>query len=381
MKVDIRIINGRVVDPERGINQPENVFIKGTHICGCSAADVVEAEQTIDAEGYLVVPGLIDFHSHIFAGGSELSVPPDITMLPQGVTTTVDQGTCGTSNYEVFLRAVVPSSLMRIFSFINVCPAGLPTTRYHEELDPKYYDEAKLNELYNQNQGQCLGLKIRVTKDIVGDLGSKPLEATAKLAQRLGCPVVVHTTNPPVQTDDIVSLLRSGDIYCHVHQGSGETILNSAGKVRPAIRDAQRAGIIFDAANGRVNFSSKIAEAALAEGFFPDIISTDVTRRTAYRDFVFGLPYIMMKYLNLGMSLEQVIAACTSTPARVIGMKGKIGTLAPGALGDVAIFREAVKPIQMKDNYGGVITGDKWLLPQLTILNGRVVYRQLDFGW
>ncbi len=208
----------------------------------------------------------------------------------------------------------------------------------------------------------------------------RPLEATLQMAQRLDCPVVVHTTNPPVSIEKIVSLLRPGDVFCHVHQGVGETILNSDGKVRSIMYEAQKAGIIFDAANGRGNFSFKIAGVALAEGFLPDIISTDVTRSTVYSEFVFGLPYVMMKYLNLGMRIEQVVAACTTTPARLIGMKGKIGTLTPGALADVSVFRLENKPILMKDNYGGSISGDKWLLPQLTVLNGKVVYRQINFG-
>jgi predicted amidohydrolase len=143
--------------------------------------------------------------------------------------------------------------------------------------------------------------------------------------------------------------------------------------------DAQKRGVIFDAANGRVNFASPVAQAALSQGFLPDVISTDLVRISVYGDYVFSLPYIMMKYLNMGMPLEQVVAACTSVPARLIGMKGKIGTLQPGAFADVAVFRLKNKPISMKDFWGNSITGEQWLVPELTILNGAIVYRQMEF--
>jgi predicted amidohydrolase len=122
-----------------------------------------------------------------------------------------------------------------------------------------------------------------------------------------------------------------------------------------------------------------VARKALAQGFFPDVISSDITARTVFGDFVFSLPYVMMKYLNLGMELERVVAACTSVPAKLLGLSGKIGTLAPGAFADVAVFRQVEKPVTIIDKFGDGITGQKWLIPQLTILDGKIAYRQIDF--
>jgi dihydroorotase len=88
----------------------------------------------------------------------------------------------------------------------------------------------------------------------------------------------------------------------------------------------------------------------------------------------------MMKFLNMGMALETIVAACTSVPARQIGMQGKLGTLAPGAFADVAIFRrEKKQPAVTRDELGASITVDDWLLPQMTIIDGKIVYRQIDF--
>jgi dihydroorotase len=380
MKIDLKIAGGTIIDPERGMNAQGEVLIHGNAIVEAKQREVVEAETTINAHGCLVLPGLIDFHAHLYGGGTESGVHADTALLPMGVTTGIDAGSCGSANYESFLRAVVPTSQARIFSFINIAPAGLVATRYAEELNPQYYDEPRITELFHRHRGQCLGLKIRLSKDIVGDLGRKPLERTLQIARRLKCPVVVHTTNPPIPPEEIAEMLRTGDVYCHMYQGIGDTIIGSDGKVRSQLFGAQRAGVVFDVANGRKNFSFQVAKAALAEGFLPDIISSDVTRKTLFADFVFSLPFIMMKFLNMGMALETIVAACTSAPARQIGMQGKLGTLAPGAFADVAIFRrEKKQPAVTRDELGASITVDDWLLPQMTIIDGKIVYRQIDF--
>ncbi|MGA2963636.1 MAG: metallo-dependent hydrolase [Candidatus Korobacteraceae bacterium] len=376
----MKITGGTIIDPERGINGPGEVLIRGNKIVGQARdGEAIEAETTVDAKGCLVLPGLIDFHAHLSGGGTESGIDADIAMLPMGVTTGVDAGSCGAANFDYFMRTTVATSRARIFSFINISSGGLIATRYAEELNPKYFDEAAIGELLSRYRGQLLGIKVRVSKEIVGDLGIKPLEATLEIARRLNCPVVVHTTNPVAAPEKIASMLRPGDVYCHAHQGEGETIVGANGKIRPALFAAQKAGVVFDACNGRNNFSFKVAQAALAEGFLPDVISSDVTKKTLYGAFVFSLPFVMMKYLNMGMKLEQVVAACTSVPACLIGMKGKLGTLTPGALADVAVFRLGKKKLEVKDLRGDSLIGENVLVPQMTILDGRTIYRQIDF--
>jgi predicted amidohydrolase len=379
VKVDLRIIGGTIIDPERGINGPGEVLIQKNQIVGKSDGEAVEALRTIDAGGCLVLPGLIDYHAHLSSGFTESSIDAGSGFLPMGITTGVDAGSCGSSNFDLFMRTTVATSKVRLFAFINICSAGLIATRYPEELNPKYYDEAAIGELLNRYRGKALGIKVRASKELVGELGIKPLEATLEIARRLNCPVVVHTTNPAASPEKIAGMLRPGDVYCHAHQGEGETIIGANGKVRPALFDAQKAGVVFDACNGRNNFSFKVAQAALADGFLPDVISSDVTTMTLFGNFVFSLPFVMMKYLNMGMKLEQVVAACTSVPACLIGMKDKLGTLAPGALADVAVFRLGKKRIEVKDVHGYSFTGESTLVPQMTVLDGRIVYRQIDF--
>ncbi len=382
MKASLRITGGTIIDPapERRINSAGEILVCGNRIVAAEPGEKVDAEATIDATGCLVLPGLIDFHAHLYGGGTESGVHADSALLPMGITTAVDAGSCGSANYEAFLRTVVATSQVRMFSFVNIAPAGLIATRFAEELDPKYYDEPRIGELFHRYRGQCLGLKIRLSREIVGDLGAKPLERTLEIAERIKCRVVVHTTNPPIPPGEIARMLRPGDVYCHVYQGTGDTIIGDDGRVCSKLFDARRAGVLFDTANGRKNFSFKVAQAALASGFAPDIISSDVTRKTLFGDFVFSLPLTLMKFMKLGMDFETVLAACTSVPARQLGMQGQLGTLAPGALADIAIFRRAKRhPVSVKDDHGDQLTLDDWLIPQMTVLDGKIVYRQIDF--
>jgi len=169
-------------------------------------------------------------------------------------------------------------------------------------------------------------------------------------------------------------------VFCHVFHPTGNTILGSDGKLLPGIRSARERGVIYDVANGKSHFSFGVCRAAIAEQFFPDVISTDLTVMTLYLDYAFGLPYLMSKFLNLGMELPEVVAACTSTPAKLLGMRGQLGTLAPDALADITVLRPIRRATRFLDVRGETFIGEQLLVPQMTVLGGRIVYRQVDFG-
>jgi len=377
--VDLLIKNGTVVDPARGFHESGDVAVKAGKIVEIPAGEV-SATRVIDANGCLVMPGLIDFHAHVFSPGTEISVWADSAMLPQGVTTVVDPGSAGLGNYPNFVGTVVPFSQMRVLSLVNVSVTGLITLRYHEDVNPKHYDVNGLKSLFSTYPGQLMGLKVRQSRDIVGQLGLEPLKATLKMAGEIGCRVVVHVTDPPCPLTDIADLLRPGDVFCHVYQGTGHTIIGSDGKVLPGIKAARERGVIFDAANGKSHFTFGVARAAIADGFLPDVISTDLTVLSLYLDWAFGLPYLMSKYLSLGVSLTDVTAACTSTPAQWLGKQGQLGTLAAGAIADIAVLRPIRRATRFCDTLGEVFIGEQLLVPQMTVLGGRIVYRQVDFS-
>lgn len=378
MKVDLLIKNGIVVDPSRKVQEIGDIGVKNGKTV--EVPFDVKADRIIDAEGCLVMPGLIDFHTHVFSPGTEFGVRADSALLPQGVTSAVDAGGAGFGNYDNFIRTAVAFNQVRIFGFVNVSVEGQITLRYNENVDPRNFDLEALKALFAKYPGQIVGLKLRAGKDIVGNLGLEPLRETLRLAEEIGCSIVVHVSDPPCSQDEIAALLRPGDVFCHAFHGIGQTIIGEDGKVLPEVKAARERGVIFDAANGKSNFSFDVARAALADGFLPDILSTDLTTGTLYLDTYYGLPMLMSKYLALGVDIMEIVKACTVVPAALLGMQGKIGTLTPGAFADVAIFRLIPRSTQFVDVCGETCMGEALLVPQMTVLGGRIVYRQIDFN-
>lgn len=224
----------------------------------------------------------------------------------------------GTANYEAF-RFLTFNSRVRILAYLNVCPAGLATKAYHENLDPACFQKNTILRYLKKYKDQLLGLKLRSSKELVGEYGLEPLRTMISIAEEAHCPVVVHTTNPPVPPEELAGLLRAGDVYAHVYQGKGDTVVRN-GHVIEEMREHQKRGVIFDAANGVNHFSLSVAQTCMAEGFLPDIISTDLTTKSAYKPgMVFSLPFILSKYIALGMPLLEIIRRVTTNPARVIG--------------------------------------------------------------
>jgi predicted amidohydrolase len=376
MKEKVLVSGGHVVDPARNINAKADVCVVGDRLVEPNGA--FHPDLTIKADGCLVLPGLIDYHTHVFFGATDNGCPPDMGTLPYGVTTAIDAGSAGTANYSAF-HHVIANSAVRIKAFLSVSPTGQATMKLDEDHDPRRFDEEKMETLFRDYPSELLGLKLRISEEVVGDLGLSPLVKALEIADRLSCRVAVHTTNPPGDTAALADLFRPGDVFAHVFHGKGSTIIGDDGRVLPAVKKARQRGVIFDAANGKSHFAYRSAEAALADGFAPDIISSDLGWITAFKHPMVALPWVMSKYLALGMSLPAIVAACTSTPARLLGMEHEIGTLAAGSCADVAIFKLIEHHCEFFDSLGESRFGEQLLLPQATLRGGRIVFRQLNF--
>lgn len=376
---DLLLRGGTIVDPFRDIVGQGDVLIRDGEVVASPAGEAATADKTVDVSGCLVLPGLVDYHTHLFYGGTHIGIAPDPALLPQGVTTAVDQGSAGVGNVDGLFVTVANTSQVRVFAYLHVSPAGLATLPFSmEQVNPATFNLAAARRLFEKYGRRLLGFKVRQSADIVGEWGLEPLKAAIRMAEAVSRPVVVHTTNPPGDIDDLVSLLRPGDVFTHMYQGRGSTIIGEDGKVRRAVREARARGVVFDCADGRFHYALKVAKAAIDDGFEPDVISTDLTRGNLYDESVFGLPAVMSKYLALGVSLSNVVRACTVSPAHLLGMEGKIGTLAPGAFADVAVFRLRELPLEFRDVSGEVLTCNQVFIPQMTVLGGRVVYRSLE---
>lgn len=380
MRYDLVIQNGRVLDPASGVDGIFSLGIQGARIAAVSDTPL-EGKYEVNAQGCIVTPGLIDFHAHLYGGGSEFGLPPDL-MLSQGVTAAVDAGTSGTAGFEAFYRTSVQPSLMTVKAFISLGATGLSDPNHHQNYARERVNVNRLRELKDLYPDTILGIKVSMSKHDVGELGIEPAKTAVELAEEIGdLRVCIHSTDPPCEADDLLSLLRPGDIYCHCYHGTGSGILDENGIVRQSYREARKRGVLFDMTNGINHFAHRSALGAINQDFLPDIVSSDMV------SFAYGLskrnrslPYVMSKLLAMGMDLADVIRASTSTPAELMGLAGTIGTLQPGAFADVSIFRLEEFPVQFEDAKMEYFCGRMLLCPQMTLKRGRVAFFQNTFN-
>ncbi|AOT69827.1 metallo-dependent hydrolase [Geosporobacter ferrireducens] len=376
--MDIIIKNGRVIDPCNKIDKVADIAVKDGKIAGIGSFGNMEGEKILDAKGCIVTPGLIDYHVHIYPL-TEIGIPAEATCFSSGITTVVDAGSCGCANYEYY-RGFINSSKLRIKCYLNVCSAGLVTGSYHENVNPAYFNRKKIKRLFEKYRGELISLKVRLSKDVVGDLGIEPLKETIKLAEDIGVNVVVHSTDVPVTMTELVNCLRKGDVVTHAYHNIGHSIIDENGKVYDEIKAARQRGVIFDVANARYHFAFKVADAAIKDGFLPDVISTDLTVKSLYKKpQIFNMMFLLSKYLNIGLSINEIIERCTSAPARIIGMEGEIGCLSPGSCADIAILKIIEKEELFEDWEGGRMIGKQLLRNMLTVRDGEIVYRDIEF--
>jgi dihydroorotase len=381
MKNCVWIKNARILDPSRNIDERGDILTLNDKIVPFTPELAAGAADILDGNDCLVVPGLIDFHAHLANWMSDHGVHPDLMGLPNGITAAVDAGSLGTAGVESFIRSIIVGSEMTIKCFMHIAAIGVTTGMYQENPDPALYDRDNIEYLLNRFPGEIIGLKLRMGKTFSDGLGLAPLVETKQISRKLGRPVCLHLRELVEFTyPDALKYLDAGDILCHCYQAmGGHSMLDSAGKVLPAFRDARSRGVLFDSAIATTNHHLPVMQKAFADGFYPDLMGTDVVRKSVYRNNTFGLLYVMSKHLALGMSLREVIRVCTENPARIMGLEGKLGTLSPGANADITILRIREKPITFHDVWGNSITGTQLLIPQVTIKAGKVVYKRIEF--
>lgn len=376
--MDIKIINGTLIDPKNKIKEKKDLLIDNGKILDIGDFKNVETYKTVDASECYVTPGLIDYHLHL-QPFCEIGVPPEILCFSSGVTTAVDAGSSGCSNYESYIPALEASNV-RIKAYINVCSGGMVTSSYGENINPKNYNEKKIIKLFEKYNDDLVALKIRLDKNLVKDMGMEPLKEALRIAEKAGKRLVVHTTNAPMSQIDIANELRNGDVFTHMYHDFENTIIDDNGKIFKEILEARDRGVIFDAANARFHFAFKIANAAFKNNFFPDVISTDLTKKSIYKKpQIFNMMFLISKYLNMGLSIDEIIEKASYIPAKLIDMDDEIGSLSKGYCADIAIIKEFDRKITFEDWQGGKLEGTKLLRNMMTIREGEIVFQDIEF--
>lgn len=372
------IQNGMIYDPSSRVIKKGDLALVGGRIA--KPEEGAEYRQVIDAEGCIVMPGLIDYHVHYFLNGTENGVNPDAASFCSGITTAVDGGSCGAGSYELYRRSVMALSEVRILNYLLVASGGQACDRYPENLDPAYFDEEKILSLFAQYPDNLVALKTRISNGIVTpEMARRSLERTVEIAEKAHVPVVVHVTDCALPLDELASFLRPGDVICHIYQGRGKnTCLSADGAVLPGLLEARKRGVLFDASNGRSNFDLEICRSAVGQGFVPDIISSDNNTSSFFLQPLHTLPRILSKFLDFGMPLEDVLDTATRAPAEKIGMP-ELASMAEGTPADIAILKLKKKEVPYCDINGHRFTGTQVLVPMMTFKGGKCVYCQADF--
>ena len=338
-----------------------------------------EAQQIIDASGLLVCPGLIDMHAHHFFGtdptaylsNGNCALPPDGFTFRSGVTTVLDTGGSGWRNFPQFKEQTIDTAATRVLALLNIVGSGMKGGAVEQNKDDM--DPEKTAEVAGQYKEQVVGIKLA---HFLGE-DWEPTERTVAAGAAAALPVMIDfgRSEPPLSLETLfLQKLRPGDIYthCYAHVSGRETLVDSGGKLHPFVKMARERGIWFDVGHGEASFDFQQAIPAMAEGFPPDSISSDLhtgCMNAGMKDLL----NVASKFINLQMPLAAVIHALTWNPARGIG-RTDLGHLSEGAVADLAVLKLREGDFGFVDAQGRRMAGNRKLECELTIRAGKVVY-------
>jgi len=354
---------GRVIDPASGRDETADVAFGDGKVTGVGPDLASSGAEIVDARGLLVVPGLIDLHTHVYWGGTSLGVDAAEVARQSGTTTFVDAGSAGPGNFHGFRRHVIEPSPLRIIPFLNISFPGIfafgASVMVGECADLRLLDLRECVRVIKANRDLIAGVKVRVGRNAGGASGAAPLDMALEVAEESGLPVMAHLDNPPPSRLEVLSRLRRGDILTHCFRPFPNAPVEGRGRVREEVLAARQHGVIFDIGHGSGSFGFRTAEAMLAAGFFPDVISSDV-HSLSINGPAFDQLVTMSKFLSLGMELVEVIRAGTTAPAAVLG-RADIGRLEIGAAGDATLLELAEGEFDYRDVLGETRSG-RWRL-------------------
>lgn len=381
-RYDLLLAGGTVLDPAAGVHAAADVaFAHGRVAAVGTNLRAADAAETVDCAGLIVAPGMIDLHVHVFHGVSHYGIEPDPHCVAKGVTTAVDAGSAGADTFPGFRKYVIDVAATRLFARLNISSQGMLSADVGELDDLRYASVPKAIATIEQHRDVILGVKVRLTRNqiVSPEVGMRPLYLAREAADAVRLPIMVHPQEAWCESlDDILAVMRGGDILTHCFHGLSHGILDADGKVRRSVHDAMERGVVFDVGHGRGSFSWQVAERALAQGVQPQTISSDLHAYNVNGP-AFDLATTVSKFLHLGLPLDDALRKVTATPAETLGMADRIGTLRVGAWGDAVAFELRDGRFDLQDSHGEVRIGQRRLVPRTVVCGGRV-YRDSSPG-
>lgn len=373
---DLLVAGGTVIDPGTGMRTRADVgVVDGRVVAIEPALDPDAATERLDAAGALVVPGLVDAHTHVYPGATPLGVDPDALAAASGVTTWIDAGSGGAGNFEGLVRFVIERSPLTIrafvhLSYVGLVPVGHMEQRFGELFDPRLADVPACIRTIEAFAPLTLGVKVRLGANSTGAHGMDALRGGRAVADATSTRLMVHIAEPPPLLDDVLPYLREGDVVAHCFTAGLMGILDRSGALRASVLAARDRGVLFDVGHGNGSFSFAVARRALAQGFAPDLISSDLHAYNADGP-VFDLATTITKFLALGMPFGDALERATSVPGALVG--DGAGTLRVGGRADLAVVRLVREPVVLGDSRGALLEHDERLVVDATVLAGRLV--------
>ena len=367
-RYDIVIQGGEALDPGRGFRRKADVAVLDGRIAAIEESIPAErAIEVVNAKGLLVTPGLVDLHTHIHYG-LRLGIEADAVAARSGVTTWVDAGTFAYSEMEGFRRFIVQPAQARIYGFIYLYPSNRDPSQ-----DPVKYCRSGMKatgEAIEANRDIVLGVKLQVGSNMNGPYSLQFLQIARELCDERRCPLMAHISFAPPTTDEVMALMRPGDVVTHCFNTHTLGILDGNGRVKDSVLDARQRGVLFDVGHGSGSFNFEVARKALDQGFLPDTISTDVYESNVNGP-VFDMPTTLSKMLSLGMSLEDVLVRATANAAKVVDRLPGMGALEVGGPADIALLELADGQVNLIDSQRNTVTVKQTLRGRATICRGK----------
>ncbi|WP_406476347.1 N-acetylglucosamine-6-phosphate deacetylase [Streptomyces sp. NBC_01615] len=353
------LAGARVVLPT-GIVDGGRVLVEGARIAGSGPADA----EIIDVSGHWLVPGFVDLHNH--GGGGASFTSGTVEEVLKGVhthrlhgTTTVVASTVTGDMDGLAQRAGLLSELAEQGDiagihfegpFISPCRKGAHSEELLRDPDPaevrKLIDaargRAKMVTLATELPGGIASVRLLAEHGVIAAIGHtdatyeqtrEAIDAGATVATHLfnAMPALGHRTPGPIAAlleDErvTVELINDGT---HLHPASLELAFRHAGAGRVAfITDAMDAAGFGD---GRYMLGP--LEVEVADGVARLVEGGSIAGSTLTLDRAFQRAVTIDR-----LPVEDVVAALSANPARLLGMDDKVGSLEPGKDADLVLL-------------------------------------------
>jgi dihydroorotase len=374
MSFDLILRGGRVIDPSQGLDAVADVAFAAGKVARIGARLEGGAGTDVrDVTGLIVTPGLIDLHTHVYWGGTSLGIDAEEFCRTSGVTTAIDTGSAGPGNFAGFRKHVIEPSQVRILAYLHVSHAGIYAfsnrVMVGESEELRLMDPVSAVEVAEANRDVIVGIKVRVGRGASGNSGTVPLDIALQAAGEAGLPLMCHIDHPPPSYEEVLARLRPGDVLTHAFRPFPNSPATQQGTVKREVLEARKRGVRFDIGHGKGSFAFKTARAMLANGFYPDTISSDV-HKLCIDGPAFDQVTTLSKFLCMGMPLAEVIAA-TTINAAVVLKRPELGSLKPGSAGDATLLAIVAGRFDYVDVVGEHLDGDRRIAARGVVIAGR----------